>query len=306
MTLCPLISSVIIFIFALLAMAFYTLLERKCLGYSQTRKGPNKISILGIPQPLADALKLFTKEQSIPSSANITIFFLSPMLALFLALALWTMYPHAFPSAFIPFSILMFLCISSFNVYTILLAGWASNSKYSLLGAVRSIAQTISYEISMALILLSLICLPQSLSLNHVSLTTASNSILPILPIALLWFITVLAETNRTPFDLSEGESELVSGFNIEYGASAFALIFMAEYTNILVMSIFTAVLLTPWPPILIPLFTLTFSLLFIWIRASYPRMRYDGLMHLTWKTFLPLAITTLMILIPLLTLLSF
>nr|YP_537087.1 NADH dehydrogenase subunit 1 [Orbinia latreillii]AAX50149.1 NADH dehydrogenase subunit 1 [Orbinia latreillii] len=299
MTLSPFLSTLLTYVMALLGMAFYTLLERKGLAYFQIRKGPNKVSMMGIPQPLADALKLFTKEQSIPYKSNMLIFFLSPMTALTLALILWSLYPHAFPSFFMPFSILLFLCISSFNVYTVLFAGWSSNSKYSLLGALQSIAQTISYEISMALILLSAICLTQTLNFGSLTMTIHSWPLLSLFPVAILWFITLLAETNRTPFDLSEGESELVSGFNIEYSSSSFALIFMAEYANILVMSLFTALLFIPYPWLLTPSITLLISFIFIWIRATLPRMRYDHLMYLTWKSFLPLSLGILIFISP-------
>nr|ABF21340.1 NADH dehydrogenase subunit 1 [Scoloplos cf. armiger CB-2006] len=299
MSIASLLATFLTYLMALLAMAFYTLMERKYLAYSQLRKGPNKVSLMGIPQPMADALKLFSKEQSIPFKANTLVFFASPLAALSLALILWSLYPHIFPTHFMPFSIIFFLCISSLNVYTILLAGWSSNSKYSLLGALRSIAQTISYEISMALILLCLICSTKTLTFNFSVLSMSSSPVFPLYPVALLWFITLLAETNRTPFDLSEGESELVSGFNIEYSSSSFALIFMAEYTNIIIMSVLTAALFIPFPPLSIPVSALILSSLFIWIRATLPRMRYDHLMYLTWKSFLPISIGILIMIIP-------
>lgn len=299
MSIASLLATFLTYLMALLAIAFYTLIERKYLAYSQLRKGPNKVSLIGIPQPIADALKLFTKEQSIPFKANTLVFFASPLAALSLALILWSLYPHIFPTHFIPFRIIFFLCISRLNVYTILLAGWSSNSKYSLLGALRRIAQTISYEISIALILLCLICSTKTLAFNFRVLSISSSPIFPLYPVALLWFITLLAETNRTPFDLSEGESELVSGFNIEYRRRRFALIFIAEYTNIIIIRVLTAALFIPFPPLSIPISALILSSLFIWIRATLPRIRYDHLIYLTWKRFLPISIGLLIIIIP-------
>lgn len=300
MNLSSLLACTLTYLIALLGIAFYTLMERKYLGYFQLRKGPNKVRLIGIPQPLADALKLFVKEQSIPFKANTLVFFASPLSALILALILWSLYPHNFPSYFIPFRIVFFLCLSRLNVYTILLAGWSSNSKYSLLGALRRIAQTISYEIRIALILLCLLVLTKTLSFNYSSLSITRPPIIFLFPIILLWFITLLAETNRTPFDLSEGESELVSGFNIEYRRRSFALIFIAEYANILIISLLTVTLFIPWPPTNIPLITLFLRTLFIWIRATLPRIRYDHLIYLTWKRFLPIAIAALSLALPL------
>lgn len=282
------------YLIALLAIALYTLLERKLLGYFQLRKGPNKVALMGLPQPLADALKLFLKEQSKPTIANTLPFLIAPIIALSLALFLWLLYPISSPTHFAPFGVLLFLCISRFNVYTTLAAGWSSNSKYALLGAIRRIAQTISYEVTMSLILLTLLITIKTFDFSHIIQTTHTPKSILLLPIALIWFISLLAETSRTPFDLAEGESELVSGFNVEYRAGSFALIFIAEYINILVISLFTSVLLiphfyqTPISNLLISSFTLAIAALFIWIRATFPRLRYDRLIALTWKSFLP------------------
>nr|YP_001994402.1 NADH dehydrogenase subunit 1 [Terebellides stroemii]ABW76482.1 NADH dehydrogenase subunit 1 [Terebellides stroemii] len=299
----PFILSIVIsYLMAMLAMAFYTLLERKALGYFQLRKGPNKVGLGGIPQPFADAMKLFTKEQTKPKFANMLPYIIAPMTSLILALLLWSLYPFKTPAYFIKFSILLFLCISSINVYTTLGAGWASNSKYALLGAMRSVAQTISYEVSMSLILLTCLLTHYSFSMSHIYYSKSSWTLLCLMPIFFSWFISRLAETNRTPFDLAEGESELVSGFNTEYSSGSFALIFMAEYANILVMSLFSVIFFTSQvPPYIITepmliLKTMTLAFLFIWIRASFPRMRYDRLMNLTWKTFLPLSLSSLIL----------
>uniref|UniRef100_A0AAU6QGX3 NADH-ubiquinone oxidoreductase chain 1 n=1 Tax=Prionospio sp. 5 MH-2023 TaxID=3059273 RepID=A0AAU6QGX3_9ANNE len=297
------LSTVITFLLILLGMAFFTLLERKVLGYIQLRKGPNKVGIVGLPQPFADALKLFTKEQAHPSMTNYTPFYAAPLLSLILALLLWALYPSATPTLIMPFSVLLFLCVSSLNVYSILGAGWSSNSKYALIGALRGVAQTISYEVSMSLILLSSLFITHSYNLMSPSFFSVSSAWLLITPMFLIWLVTILAETNRTPFDHAEGESELVSGFNTEYSSGPFALIFMAEYTSILAMSMFTVALFSSSfsIPMLSGLFfslkTLFIAFSFIWVRGTLPRMRYDRLMNLTWKTFLPGVIAYLMLL---------
>nr|YP_009871089.1 NADH dehydrogenase subunit 1 [Siphonosoma cumanense]QKS32601.1 NADH dehydrogenase subunit 1 [Siphonosoma cumanense] len=291
------ISLVITYLMAALAMAFYTLVERKLLGYFQTRKGPNKVGLMGLPQPFADALKLFAKEISTPTFANLTPFILAPAASLIIALTLWYLYPHLTPTTFFSFSILFFLMISSLNVYTTLGAGWSSNSKYALLGALRGVAQTISYEVSMILVLLSPLMIANSLNFLNIA-STMTIPIALLLPLTLaIWFITTLAETNRTPFDFAEGESELVSGFNTEYSSGTFALIFMAEYMNILFMSLITAYLFFPsFSVILSTTLSITVAFLFIWVRATLPRMRYDRLMSLTWKVFLPFSLSLMLI----------
>nr|QHT64962.1 NADH dehydrogenase subunit 1 [Bhawania goodei] len=307
MTFSFLLSFIMSMLMALMAMAFYTLLERKYLGYNQLRKGPNKVMFMGLPQPLADAMKLFFKEQSTPTMINYLPFIIAPILSLTLALLLWSIYPHPNSSSFLKFGALYFLCISSMNVYSTFLSGWGSNSKYALLGALRGIAQSISYEVSLSLILLCALMINSSMDLSIMSFNTLSWIFLMLFPISMMWFITNLAETNRSPFDFAEGESELVSGFNIEYSAGLFALIFMAEYTSILLMSLLTVVFFTG-TPIMNSLFsstllmfkTILIASLFVWVRATMPRMRYDNLMYLTWKCFLPLSLFILMILIPL------
>lgn len=297
------ISFLISYILVLLAIAFYTLMERKFLGYFQLRKGPNKVSLIGIPQPFADAIKLFTKEQTYPSITNKIMFIIAPILGLILALLLWAIYPHSHPAIFIIFGIIYFLCVSSLSVYSTFIAGWCSNSKYSLLGSLRSIAQTISYEVSLSLILLSALIIHQSIDINTININIISWTSLLVPPIILTWFVTTLAETNRTPFDFAEGESELVSGFNTEYRSGIFALIFIAEYTRILIISILratlfigtTILLLDSWLIIL----TMCFATIFIWLRATLPRIRYDNLIYLAWKSFLPLRLASLIIITP-------
>uniref|UniRef100_UPI0030FF2B08 NADH dehydrogenase subunit 1 n=1 Tax=Epinephelus marginatus TaxID=179535 RepID=UPI0030FF2B08 len=285
----------------LLAVAFLTLVERKVLGYMQFRKGPNIVGPYGLLQPIADGVKLFTKEPVRPSTASPILFLLAPMLALTLALTLWAPLPMPYPILDLNLGILFILALSSLAVYSILGSGWASNSKYALIGALRAVAQTISYEVSLGLILLNAIVFTGGFTLQ--TFNTAQETVwllLPAWPLAAMWYISTLAETNRAPFDLTEGESELVSGFNVEYAGGPFALFFLAEYANILLMNTLSATLFLgashiPSIPELTAMNLMTkaalLSLLFLWVRASYPRFRYDQLMHLIWKNFLPLTL---------------
>nr|AAL16502.1 NADH dehydrogenase subunit 1 [Odontobutis obscura]ALL96731.1 NADH dehydrogenase subunit 1 [Odontobutis obscura] len=286
----------------LLAVAFLTLLERKVLGYMQLRKGPNVVGPYGLLQPIADGVKLFIKEPIQPSTSSPLLFILAPTLALTLALLMWAPFPLPHPVTDLNLSILFILAMSSLTVYSILASGWASNSKYALIGALRAVAQTISYEVSIGLILLS--TSPSTLlgGFTLQMFSTAQESIwliMPAWPLAAMWYISTLAETNRAPFDLTEGESELVSGFNVEYAGGPFALFFLAEYANILLMNTLSAMLFLgtsylPHAPGTMDMMikTATLSTLFLWIRASYPRFRYDQLMHLIWKNFLPITLT--------------
>nr|YP_007626628.1 NADH dehydrogenase subunit 1 [Rusa alfredi]AEP22144.1 NADH dehydrogenase subunit 1 [Rusa alfredi] len=289
----------------LLAVAFLTLVERKVLGYMQFRKGPNVVGPYGLLQPIADAIKLFIKEPLRPATSSISMFILAPIMALSLALTMWIPLPMPYPLINMNLGVLFMLAMSSLAVYSILWSGWASNSKYALIGALRAVAQTISYEVTLAIILLSVLLMNGSFTLSTLIITQEQVwLIFPAWPLAMMWFISTLAETNRAPFDLTEGESELVSGFNVEYAAGPFALFFMAEYANIIMMNIFTTILFLGafHNPVLPELYTINFiikSLLltisFLWIRASYPRFRYDQLMHLLWKNFLPLTLALCM-----------
>lgn len=285
----------------LLAVAFLTLIERKVLGYIQLRKGPNVVGPYGLLQPIADGLKLFIKEPVRPSTSSPVLFILTPMLALTLALTLWAPIPIPYPVVDFNLGILFLLAVSSLAVYSILGSGWASNSKYALIGALRAVAQTISYEVSLALILLCIIIFSGNFTLQVFNITQESIwLIIPAWPLAAIWYISTLAETNRAPFDLTEGESELVSGFNVEYAGGPFALFFLAEYANILLINTLSATLFLgashfPWIPELTAI-NLMFkaallSIVFLWVRASYPRFRYDQLIHLIWKNFLPLTL---------------
>lgn len=297
----------------LIAVAFFTVAERKIMGSIQRRRGPNVIGFMGLLQALADGLKLFVKETTLPSNSNLTIFILAPMISFILSLINWAIIPFSnqIVAADINLGILYLFAISSLNVYGILLAGWSSNSKYAYLGALRSAAQMISYEISIGFIVLTTILCAGSFNLSTIVLAqTKTYYIIPLFPMFIIFYISMLAETNRHPFDLPEAEAELVSGYNVEYSAMTFALFFLAEYSNMLLMSSFAAILfLGGWLPIfnIFPLFlfpgSFWFSLkislgviFFIVTRATLPRYRYDQLMQLGWKSFLPLSLSFLIL----------
>nr|AML25575.1 NADH dehydrogenase subunit 1 [Erotylidae sp. BMNH 1274392] len=293
------VSSLILLIFVLVGIAFLTLLERKVLGYIQIRKGPNKVGFMGLVQPFSDAIKLFTKEQTYPFMSNINLYYLSPIMNLFLSLFLWLMMPFISVNLNFNLSMLYFLSVSSLGVYTIMLAGWSSNSNYSLLGSLRSVAQSISYEVSLSLLLISVLFL--ILSLNIIDLIKFQENVwfmFLMFPLSLMWLVSSLAETNRTPFDFAEGESELVSGFNVEYSSGGFAMIFLAEYGSILFMSMLFVMLfmganLFSWFFFVKMVFV---SFFWIWVRGTLPRYRYDKLMYLAWKSYLPISLNFLML----------
>nr|ATN41164.1 NADH dehydrogenase subunit 1 [Diptera sp. 59 LC-2017] len=292
------IGSLILIICVLVSVAFLTLLERKVLGYIQIRKGPNKVGIMGVPQPFCDAIKLFTKEQTYPLMSNYVSYYFSPIFSLFLSLMCWLCIPYMIKLFSFDLGILFFLCCTSLSVYTIMIAGWSSNSNYALLGSLRSVAQTISYEVSLALILLSFIFLIGDYNfINFYYYQNFMWFMVLLFPMMLVWLSISLAEMNRTPFDFAEGESELVSGFNVEYSSGGFALIFLAEYASILFMSMLFVLMFLGGDLFSLMFYVkLTFiSFLIIWVRGSLPRFRYDKLMYLAWKGFLPLSLNYLM-----------
>nr|YP_009440947.1 NADH dehydrogenase subunit 1 [Sinodendron yunnanense]AKN01384.1 NADH dehydrogenase subunit 1 [Sinodendron yunnanense] len=291
------VSGLVLVVGVLVGVAFLTLMERKVLGYIQLREGPNKVGYMGVPQPFSDAIKLFTKEQTYPMFSNFNMYYFSPIFNLFLSLLLWLCMPFYSMLFSFGLGILFFLCCSSLAVYTVMVAGWASNSNYAMLGSLRSVAQTISYEVSLALILLSFLFLILSLSIFEFFCYQEYLWFLFIgFPLCLVWLVSSLAETNRTPFDFAEGESELVSGFNVEYSSGGFALIFLAEYSSILFMSMLCCILFLGADIISFIFFLkLGFmSFLWIWVRGTLPRFRYDKLMYLAWKSFLPLSLNYL------------
>nr|QJA14898.1 NADH dehydrogenase subunit 1 [Blaps rhynchoptera] len=292
-------SMLVLVVCVLVGVAFLTLLERKVLGYIQIRKGPNKVGFMGLLQPFSDAIKLFSKEQSFPFMSNYLIYYFSPLMNLFISLFLWMMMP--FFSVYLNFnlSLLFFLSVASLGVYTIMMAGWSSNSSYSLLGGLRSVAQTISYEVSLAIILMSFIFLTLSFNLiDFIYFQDYCWFIFLCFPLCLMWVVSGLAETNRTPFDFAEGESELVSGFNVEYSSGGFALIFMAEYSSILFMSMLCVMLFLGGNINSFMFFIklVIVSFFWIWVRGTLPRFRYDKLMYLAWKSFLPVSLNYLIL----------
>lgn len=292
----------------LLSVAYFTIAERKIMGIIQRRKGPNVIGFLGLLQPLADGLKLFAKETILPSNSNLVVFLIAPILTFILSLLGWAVIPFSehIVLADLNVGILYLLAVSSLSVYGILLAGWSSNSKYPFLGALRSAAQMISYEVSIGFVIINVAICTGSFNLSNIVLSQKNAwYILPFFPMFIIFCISMLAETNRHPFDLPEAEAELVSGYNVEYSAMTFALFFLGEYANMLLMSSFVSILfLGGWLP-LIDIFPLNilpgsfwFSLkiilgvvFFIVTRATLPRYRYDQLMHIGWKCFLPFSI---------------
>jgi NADH-quinone oxidoreductase subunit H len=312
-TLWTVIKIVAIVIPVLLSVAYLTYAERKVIGAMQLRRGPNVVGPFGLLQPIADGLKLFLKETIVPSGANRAVFVIAPMLTFLLALVAWSVMPFdaGMVLADINVGILFLFAISSLGVYGILMAGWASNSRYAFLGAVRSAAQMVSYEVSMGFVIITVLLCVGSLNLSDI--VEAQRTVwfvIPLFPMAVVFFISTLAETNRHPFDLPEAEAELVAGYNVEYSAMTFALFFLGEYANMILMAGMTSVLfLGGWlPPMDIAIFTwipgpiwfflkIAFCLfIFLWVRATFPRYRYDQLMRLGWKVFLPISLAAVVI----------
>ncbi|MCZ7563921.1 MAG: NADH-quinone oxidoreductase subunit NuoH [Burkholderiales bacterium] len=308
----------------ILCVAYLTLAERKVIGYMQVRIGPNRVGWAGLLQPFADVLKLLVKEVVVPTGANRFLFVVAPMLSLMPALAAWAVIPFApgLVLADINAGLLYVLAITSMGVYGVIIAGWAANSKYAFLGAMRSAAQIVSYEIAMGFALVCVLMVSQSLNLSEIVAAQARGHFagegvnflswnwLPLFPMFLVYFISAVAETNRLPFDVAEGESEIVAGFHVEYSGMAFALFFLAEYANMILVSTLAAVMfLGGWlppldapvlnavPPIMwLALKVAALLFCFLWFRATFPRYRYDQIMRLGWKVFIPLTIVWLVV----------
>nr|YP_011031454.1 NADH dehydrogenase subunit 1 [Eocanthecona concinna]WRB04604.1 NADH dehydrogenase subunit 1 [Eocanthecona concinna] len=289
-----LIIYLLMIICVLICVSFVTLLERKVLGYIQLRKGPNKLGFMGLLQPFSDGLKLFFKEQPSPYKSNTLIYYMSPVFLLFMSFLLWTLFPFLVNVYNYNYGLLFFMACTGMGVYGVMLSGWSSNSNYALLGSLRSVAQVISYEVSMIMIMLCFVIFTFSYNLlDFMFYQKMTWFMFLCLPLFFCWLSSCLAETNRSPFDFAEGESELVSGFNVEYGSGGFAFIFLSEYMNIIFMSLMTSIIFMGCD-----LFSLFFYVKvmlivfwFIWVRGVLPRFRYDKLMYLTWKLFLPLSL---------------
>jgi len=313
---------VIIVVPIMLSVAYLTLAERKVIGFIQVRIGPNRVGPRGLLQPIADGLKLALKEIIIPSNANRFLFVIAPILALAPALAAWAVIPFddGMVLADINAGLLYVLALTSLSVYGIIIAGWASNSKYAFLGAIRSAAQMVAYEIAMGFALVGVLMAAGSLNLGDIIKAQEGSLLhwfwLPLLPLFLVYFISGVAETNRAPFDVAEGESEIVAGFHVEYSGMTFALFFLAEYANMILIAVLTAIMflggwLSPftgipgleslfaWVPGIVWLLLKTsiFLLLFLWFRATFPRYRYDQIMRLGWKVFIPVTIIWILVL---------
>jgi NADH-quinone oxidoreductase subunit H len=294
-----------------IAVAYFTYFERKVLGYMHSRRGPNRVGPLGLLQPFADVFKMLFKELIIPTNASRFLFVLAPLLSLAPALTAWAVVPFDdwLVLADVDAGLLLVLALTSMGVYGILLGGWASNSKYALLGGLRAAAQTVSYEIAMVFALVGVIVLAGTLNLTAIVEAQAGNVFtwywLPLLPLFVIYFVSGVAETNRAPFDVAEGESEIVAGFHVEYSGAGFAVFFLAEYANMILVSILTALLFlggwdAPLPvapftwipgPVWLLLKTALFLLFFLWFRATFPRYRYDQIMRLGWKVFIPVTL---------------
>ncbi len=289
------------------AVAYLTLAERKVIGWMQVRIGPNRVGYFGLLQPLADGVKLFMKEIIIPTGSNKALFIIGPIMSLMPALAAWAVLPFnaELVLADVNAGLLYILAMTSLGVYGVIIAGWASNSKYAFLGALRSAAQIVSYEIAMGFALVTVLMAAQSLNLGDIVKGQSGGFwhwyFIPLFPMFLVYLISGVAETNRAPFDLAEGESEIVAGFHVEYSGMAFALFFLAEYANMILIAALTAIMflggwVSPFPflpdSIVWLLGKMAFVLfLFLWFRATFPRYRYDQLMRLGWKVFIPISI---------------
>nr|ALR69351.1 NADH dehydrogenase subunit 1 [Bemisia tabaci] len=286
-------------IMVMVSVAFFTLVERKMIGYSQSRKGPNKVLIMGIMQPIADAMKLISKEMNMNHNSNFIMFTLAPMLNIICSLLMWMIFPFDYSFNFMKMAVLMMLSCMAFNLVTIMMMSWASNSNYAFIGMIRTISQLISYEVNLIMILITTVIITEQMNLiNMYKVQKYMYNLMILFPLMLIWLITILAETNRTPFDFSEGESELISGFNIEYSSTSFMMLFLSEYCSILIMSLLTICMFTNLLPTNPKFYVayLAICFIFVWTRTTLPRFRYDKLMKFNWTQVLPM--TTLMMFI--------
>nr|YP_010636374.1 NADH dehydrogenase subunit 1 [Cyphocaris challengeri]WBQ48844.1 NADH dehydrogenase subunit 1 [Cyphocaris challengeri] len=288
-------SLLILIVCVLISVAFVTLMEQKILGSGQVRIGPNYVGYWGLLQPFSDAVKLFTKESMNLKDGNILMYYMAPIFSLTFSLILWLLVPFSEGGLDFMLGVMFFICVSGLGLYPILGSGWSSNCKYSMLGSLRAVSQMVSYEVSLMVILLALVWMTNSFNLSE--LLMSQNNMMNIImffPLGLIWMISSLAETNRNPYDFAEGESELVSGFNTEYSAGGFTLIFMAEYASILFMSFFFCLLFLGGGKLslILMLKTMVIGFWFVWVRGIMPRYRYDKLMYLAWKSFLPISLS--------------
>nr|YP_010540358.1 NADH dehydrogenase subunit 1 [Singapora shinshana]UYF20500.1 NADH dehydrogenase subunit 1 [Singapora shinshana] len=293
------ITCIFLLVMVLVSVGFFTLLERKIMGYMHIRKGPNKVGYFGILQPFSDGAKLFLKEQVWPMNSNFLIYYICPVFGLIHSLFIWVLFPFYVNCVDFNFGLLFFLCCSSISIYGLIICGWSSNSIYSLLGCIRSISQAISYEVSLSMILLCYFFLCDCYNLlNFNMMQSMSWFLLFSFPLFFCWLSCCLAETNRSPFDFSEGESELVSGFNVEYGSGGFALLFIAEYASIIFISMMSCLIFLggDYYSFMFFLKIIFICFFFVWIRCSLPRYRYDKLMYLAWKCYLPMSLNFILL----------
>nr|QHE65385.1 NADH dehydrogenase subunit 1 [Ledra auditura]UGK73320.1 NADH dehydrogenase subunit 1 [Ledra trigona] len=303
------ITTTIMILMVLASVGFFTLMERKILSYMQSRKGPNKVGFQGILQPFSDGMKLFLKEYVFPFNSNFIVFFISPFLGILQSLTSWMLFPYSVNYTEFNLGFMFFLMVLSLSIYVMIISGWSSNSYYSMIGAMRSVSQAISYEVTLSMVLMMYMLLLESYSFNEMFLIQ-KNQWMMIMSVTTfyIWISCCLAETNRSPFDFSEGESELVSGFNVEYGSKGFALLFISEYSSIIFMSMISCMMFLGGN-----FFEFSFFLkmsivcfLFIWIRSSVPRYRYDLLMYMAWKCYLPMTLNMIMFFIMVKNMLSY